>query len=183
MEGNSGGGRRANGLGGSKVGVIFGSSSASEGVISSTIALRLRIEIARARPPEMVLAFHGVFVNASVVQDVGIEGVTIHHVLYHLLAMGVSHQRLLDVRQVFPKVLRRLLRQQVRTCRSSRNRGQRRARSKLRVPRRCLGRLAYALCGRAVCLLGFFEYYLVFLNMMLLFTVLIFVLNDIQMAL
>jgi len=140
------------------------------------IALRLRIEIVRARSPEMILAFHAVFVDPSVVQNVGIEGVTIYHVLYHLLTMSVSHQRLLYVRQ---DALGRLLRQQVCTCRSSCSCGQRRALSKLRVPRRCLGKLPNALCGRAVCLLGFSEYRLVFLNLF----ILIFVFNYIQMAL
>jgi hypothetical protein len=96
-KGNSGGGRRAEGLGGSKVDVIFGASTASEGVVGSTIALRLRIEIAWAWPPEMILASHCVFVDPSVVQDVGVEGVSIDHILYYLLAMRVSHQRLLDV--------------------------------------------------------------------------------------
>ena len=82
------------------MGVLFGASSASEGVAGRAVALRLRIEIGRAWSPEMVLALHAVFVDPSVVQDVGIEGVPIHHVLYHLLAMSVSHQRLLEVRQV-----------------------------------------------------------------------------------
>ena len=148
-------------------------------MIGSAIALRLRIEIVRACSPEMILAFHAVFVDPSVVQNVGIEGVTIYHVLYHLLAVSVSHQRLLDVRQA---ALGRVLRQQVCTCRSSCSCGQRRALSKLCVPRRCLGKLPYALCGRAVCLLGFSEYCLVFLNIILLF-ILIFVFNYIQMAL
>jgi len=151
-EGNSGGGRRAEGLGGSKVGVIFGASSASEGVVGSAMALRLRIEIAWARPPEMVLAFHAVFVDASIVkllyivQDVGIEGVSINNILYYLLAVRVSHQRLLDVWQALSKALRCLLRQQVGTCRSLRNRGQRRAHPELCVPRRRLKSLADALC-------------------------------------
>lgn len=163
-------------------------STASEGVVGSTIALRLIIEIAWAWPPEMVLAFHCVFVDPSVVQDVGVEGVPIDHILYYLLAMCVSHQRLLDVWQALPKALRRLLRQQVCTCRSSRNRGQRRAHPELCVPRRHLRSLADALCCGAVCLsrIFIFEYYLVsLLTMLFLIFILysvILVLNDIQMA-
>ena len=102
-EGNFGSGRMAEGLdgvgsvGGSEVGVIFGANSASKGVAGCAMALRLRIEITRTWPPEMVLAFHAVFVDASVVQDVSIEGVSIDNILYYLLAVRVSHQRLLDV--------------------------------------------------------------------------------------
>ena len=99
----------------------------------------------------MVLAFHAVFVDASVVQDVGIEGVSIDHILYYLLALRDSHQRLLDVVQALSKALRRLLRQQVSTCRGLSDRGKRRTQPELCVPRRRLRSLADALCCGAVC--------------------------------